>query len=214
SLLNLEPEGGIVRLCERELDSMLLEAALSKHPSGLYLLAAPARIEDGELVSDQVIGAALDLMRQLFDCVIVDCGGRIDENAVAAWERSAHLFYLIDQTIAAVRGAWRFLELFGHLGVAGLEPAFILSRYQARHPLSAGRIESTLGRPLFARIPRDEATLERAQLSGRDLWETSARAPLTSAIESLSLRLSAGDGAAPEERGIVARLFSAVGAAR
>ncbi len=80
--LNLEPERTIMALVEgtRKLDSIQLESALSKHASGVYLLAAPKRIEDSELVSDVTVGATLELMRQLFDFVIVDCGTHIDEN--------------------------------------------------------------------------------------------------------------------------------------
>ncbi len=84
----------------------------------------------------ETIGEVLELMRQLFDFVIVDCGGYIDENAVAAWERSDHLFYLLDQSIAAARCAWRFVDLFGRLGLSGVEPNFILSRFQPHHPIS------------------------------------------------------------------------------
>ena len=62
------------------------------------MLAAPKRIEEGELVSDLTVGTVLELMRQLFDYVIVDCGDHVDENAVAAGERSEHLFYVLNQT--------------------------------------------------------------------------------------------------------------------
>ena len=50
--LNLDPEVTIMALVrlEQKLDSIQLESALTKHPSGVYLLAAPKRIEDGELV--------------------------------------------------------------------------------------------------------------------------------------------------------------------
>jgi len=128
--LNLEPERTIMTLTEgtRKLDSIQLESALSKHASGIYLLAAPKRIEDSELVSDATIGATLDLMRQLFDFVIVDCGTHIDSNTVAAWERSSHLFYVLDQSIGAARCAWRFVDLVGRLGLQGIEPSFILSK--------------------------------------------------------------------------------------
>ena len=40
---------------EKKLDSIQLEAALTKHSSGVYLLAAPKRIEEGELVSDRTV---------------------------------------------------------------------------------------------------------------------------------------------------------------
>ena len=55
--LNLEPERTIMTLTEgtRKLDSIQLESALSKHASGIYLLAAPKRIEDSELVTDVTV---------------------------------------------------------------------------------------------------------------------------------------------------------------
>ncbi len=209
--LNLEPERSIVQLCEseRKIDSIQLEAALTKHPSGIYLLAAPKRIEDCEMVSDNIIGAALDLMRQLFDFVIVDCGGYIDENAVAAWERSDFLFYLLDQSIAAARCAWRFLDLFGRLGVSGVEPTFLLGRFQPHHPISEDQIRHTLGRPIFAKIPRDEKLLERVQLRAQDIWQAGPGSSLVRSVEDLARRLATGEASADQSTSIVSRLFSA-----
>lgn len=212
--LNLEPERTIMQLCEsdRKIDSIQLEASLTKHPSGIWLLAAPKRIEDSELVSDATIGAVLDLMRQLFDFVVVDCGGYIDENAVAVWERSDHLFYLLDQSIAAARCAWRFVDLFGRLGLTGVEPSFILSRYVPHHPITEEQITHTLGRPIFAKIPRDEKVLERIQLRAQDLWQVGAGSPLTKAVEDLARRLASGGEASTEATtGLVSRLLSALG---
>ena len=212
--LNLEPERTIMQLCEseRKLDSIQLESALTKHSSGIYLLAAPKRIEDSELVSDKTIGAVLDLMRQLFDFVVVDCGGYIDENAVAAWERSDHLFYLLDQSIAAARCAWRFVDLFGRLGLSGVEPSFILGRYQAHHPISEEQITHTLGRPIYAKIPRDEKVLERVQLRAQDLWQVGPGSLLARAVEDLARPLATGGEASVEQGGgIVSRLLTVFG---
>src|ERR1700730_6348684 len=203
--LNLEPERTIMQLCasERKLDSIQLESALTKHSSGIYLLAAPKRIEDSELVSDKSIGAVLDLMRELFDFVVVDCGGYIDENAVAAWERSDHLFYVLDQSIAAARCAWRFVDLFGRLGLSGVEPNFILSRFVPHHPITEEQITHTLGRPIYAKIPRDEKVLERMQLRAQDLWQVGPGSPLTRSIEDLARRLvSGGEGVGEQDVGL------------
>jgi pilus assembly protein CpaE len=212
--LNLEPERTIMQLAEsdRRLDSIQLESALTKHPSGVYLLAAPKRIEDSELVSDRTVGAALELMRQLFDFVVVDCGGYIDENAVAAWERSDHLFYLLDQSIAAARCAWRFIDLFARLGLSGIEPNFLLSRYQPHHPISEEQITHTLARPIFAKIPRDEKVLERAQLRATDLWQVGQGSVLARSIEDLGRRLASGNEVTEESAGgLMSRLISAFG---
>jgi pilus assembly protein CpaE len=210
--LNLEPERTIMQLCEtdRRLDSIQLESVLTKHPSGIYLLAAPKRIEDGELVADNTVIAVIDLMRQLFDFVIVDCGGYIDENAVAAWERTDYLFYLLDQSISGARCAWRFVDLFSRLGLSGVEPTFILSRYVSHHPISEDQIIHTLGRPIYAKIPRDERVLERVQLRAQDLWQVAPTSPLARAVEDLARRINNGGETTAESNGsFVSRLFSA-----
>jgi pilus assembly protein CpaE len=208
--LNVEPSRSIMDVAdpEKKLDSIQLESALTKHPSGLYLLAAPKRIEDSEMISDVTVGAVLDLMRQLFDVVVVDCGSHVNATSVAAWERSDRLLYVIDQSIAAARCAWRFIELFQRLGLHGVEPAFVLSRYSSQHPITDAQLANTLGRPLFTRIPRDDKAIERVQLRGQDLWQAAPNSALAKAVDELSSRLSSPGGYAPVEQAGGAKLLS------
>jgi pilus assembly protein CpaE len=214
--LNLEPERTIMTLTEgtRKLDSIQLESALSKHASGIYLLAAPKRIEDSELVSDTTVGATLELMRQLFDFVIVDCGTHIDSNTVAAWERSSHLFYVLDQSIGAARCAWRFVDLVGRLGLQGVEPNFILSRFVPGHPITEDQLSHTLAKSIHTRIPRDEKVLERVQLSAQDLWQVAPNSPLAKSVEDLARRLEIGSEVPDSDSGnsLVSRLLNVIGA--
>lgn len=214
--LNVEPDRTVMALTEGEkkIDSIQLESALSKHSSGIYLLAAPKRIEDSEMVTDGAIGNVIEIMRQLFDYVIVDCGTHIDASKVAAWERSQHLFYVLDQSIGAARCAWRFVDLCGRLGLNNLEPSFVISRFVPNHPISEEQLSHTLARPIYARIPRDEKVLERVQLSAQDLWQVAPNSPLTKAVEEMSHKL---DGVVDEEDtarsgSIVSRLLGSFGA--
>ncbi len=211
--LNLEPEVTILPLVrlDKKLDSMQLESALTKHSSGVYLLAAPRRIEEGELVSDLTIGAVLDLMRQLFDYVIVDCGSHLDENAVAAWERSDRMFYVLDQSVRAARCAWRFIDLFDRLGLGSVEPHFILNRYVPSYPIGIKQIESSLTRPIYAHVPRDDKAVERVELSAKDLWQVAAGSALAKSIEDFARRLVTGpEQSAGAHPGLVSRLLSAI----
>ena len=214
--LNLEPERTIMTLTEgtRKLDSIQLESALSKHASGIYLLAAPKRLEDSELVTDATVGATLELMRQLFDFVIVDCGTHIDSNTVAAWEKSNHLFYVLDQSIGAARCAWRFVDLVGRLGLHGVEPAFILSSFVPGHPITEDQLSHTLAQSIHSRIPRDEKVLERVQLSAQDLWQVAPNSPLAKSIEELARRLEIGAEVpdAESSNSLVSRLLNVIGA--
>ncbi len=210
--LNLDPEVTIMPLVrlDRKLDSIQLESALTKHSSGVYLLSAPKRIEEGELVSDITVSTVLDLMRQLFDYVIVDCGDHVDENAVAAWERSEHLFYVLNQSIAAARCAWRFVDLFERLGLTTLEPRFVLNRYNPSHPLTEKAIEATLAKPIFARIPTDDRTFETIEMKAQDLFEVAPTSPVARAVLELAAQvMPRTELAAPRETGFMSRLKSA-----
>ncbi|HYL58996.1 MAG TPA: AAA family ATPase [Candidatus Acidoferrales bacterium] len=213
--LNLDPEMNIMPLTrlDRKLDSIQLESVLTKHPSGVYLLAAPKRIEECELVSDIVVGTVLDLMRQLFDYVLVDCGDHVDENVVAAWERSDQLYYVLNQSIAAARCAWRFVDLFERLGLSVLEPRFVLDQYYAAHPLTEKAIEATLAKPLFAKIPLDTRTFETIEMKAVDLFQTAPNSALAHAVHELAVRIMPQtETPAVAEHGFMSRLKSALGA--
>jgi pilus assembly protein CpaE len=210
--LQVEAEHNIAVLPEfaRSLDSIRLEGALTRHPSGIYLLAAPKRIEDAERISDVTVGAVLNLMRQLFDFVIVDCGQRVDENAVAAWERSDEVMYVVDQSLLAARSAKRFADLFGQLGLPGIEPRYVLNKADPQSTIADSRISEIIGLPFYAKIPRDDKLMEKVQLRKQDLWQTSPGSPYAAAIESMAWRLTTRREAQPSRgNGFLARFFRA-----
>jgi len=212
--LHLDPEHTIGSLVEftTKLDSLQLEAALTKHASGIYLLAAPKRLEDAERVTDITIGVVLDLMRQLFDFVVVDCGKHVDENSVAAWERCDELLYVVDQSLVSGHGARHFLELFGRLGLRLDQPRFVLNKFDLHNSITQEAIEQSIGAGCFARIPRDDRTLERLQLRVQDLWEAAPNSALARAIEALAQRINAHREPVANDGGFVSRLRSVFGA--
>ena len=117
AILDIEPEHSISELADptSAIDSIRLESVLCKHDSGLQLLAAPKRIEEAEMISAATVATTLKLMDELFDFIVIDCGHSLNEGSVAAWERSQHLLYVVDQSVTSVRPAQRFLNLFERL---------------------------------------------------------------------------------------------------
>jgi pilus assembly protein CpaE len=212
-LLHLEPQETIASLVEygKKLDSIKLEAALTKHPSGIYLMAAPKRIEDSEKVSDITVGAMLDLSRQLFDFVVVDSGRHIDEKSVAAWERSDEVLYVLDQSLPAARSVPRFMELFRHLGIRGVEPRVVLNKFDPQSEIGEERIVRTSGVSVYAKLPRDDRVLSRVEMQAQDLWQIAPRSSLATAVENLARRLNTQrDAAAGTPGGFMLRLLSTV----
>jgi pilus assembly protein CpaE len=218
NLLGVEPDRGILALARlnHKPDSISLEGALTRHASGLYVLGAPVRIEDSEEVTDTTVGNLIDLMRQVFDYVLIDCGGHVDENSVAAWEHSLEVLYVLDQSIAATHGAGSFLELFGRLGIDGIEPRLVINRYQPGHPVAEAQIVATLKCPIYARIPRDERVMEKSVATGRLPAQVAPNSALVRACEELAHRLAASHEVTTESEsrpgpGFVTRLLGSLG---
>ena len=210
--LHLEPAQTIVALLEEleRLDSIRLEGALTKHPAGIYVLAAPKRIEEADLVSDLAVGTILDLMRQLFDVVVVDCGRRVTDNALVAWERSTQVLYVTDQSLWSARRVPRFTQLFASLGLRGVSARLVLNRFTAGSGASRDEIARAAQTPLFASIPRDDRLMDALQLQNEDLWRLAPSSRLARAFEDLARRLESPD-TSPAEPRFVARLMNAIG---
>jgi len=191
-LLDLSPQHTITTLGQthRKLDSAALSSVMTKHISNSYLLGAPSGIEESELVTEETVVTVLQLMRQLFDFVLVDCGSYIDAKTVAVWERSDHLLYVLDQSIIAARSAGRFLDLLKRLDRPDIEPAFLLNKYVSDYTIGEPQLVDALKRPIFFRLPRDNNAVDRVQLTGTDLWQVAPHSPLTQDIVTLASRLA------------------------
>jgi pilus assembly protein CpaE len=191
-LLDLSPQNTITALGQthRKLDSAALSSVMTKHASDSYLLSAPSGIEESELVTEETVVTVLQLMSQLFDFVLVDCGSYIDAKTVAVWERSDHLLYVLDQSIIAARSAGRFLDLLTRLDRPHIEPKFVLNKYVHDYTIGEAQLVDALKRPIFVRLPRDNDAVDKVQLTGADLWQVAPQSALTHDIVTLAGRLA------------------------
>ena len=213
--LHLNPAHTIVDLAHgaEKFDSIRLESALTKHPSGIYLLAAPKRFEDAGLITDTLVTTILELMGQLFDYVVVDCGPHIDERTVAALLRSDEVLYVIDQSLPAVRTALRFTEFFSRLGVREVEPRLVVNKFDAQSQISLDDIGKRWGKAVFATVARDDRVAERMQLYPEDLWGLAPGSQLVQSMENLASRLALRREPRAEPAGnFVTRLLTSIGA--
>ena len=215
AILDLTSVHSIAELADpsSSVDSIRLESATSKHASGLYLLGAPARIEDGEMVSPGTIEATIGVMLQLFDYVLIDCGNHVNEGTVAAWERAGNVLYVLEQSITAVRGAQRFLDLFGRLNLKHVSLDLLLNHYRPSHVISLEKIETALHRPVAFCIPHDDAALAAAEAQGDALSAMAPQSPMLLAVGELAQTLIGAPHTANGARkpGVISRLINAMG---
>ena len=208
-LLDVQPEHTIADLADptSPIDSIRLESVVTKNDSGPALLAAPLRIAQTELVSAATVEAALKVLHDLFDMVLVDCGSHLNESSVVVFESSDCLLYVLDQSVTAVRAAQRFLDLYESLGLHERPPHLIVNRYRTDDVLTLKQIETALQLPVFATVPHDDAAFKEMQTTGHDLWNISSGANVRRSIENLARRLFAPESQELSKPGLLSRLF-------
>jgi pilus assembly protein CpaE len=167
------------------LDRDLLETSITKHSSGVAVLAHSGRMEESEHIAPADIGKLLGILRQHYDRVIVDGVRGFDEMALAALDASQVLLMVLTQDVPAVRNAQRCIELFGRLGYDQQKVKLVLNRYQKASKITLEVIADTLKVPVAHTIANDFVSIIDAINRGVLLVEAAPRAKLTQDISDL-----------------------------
>ena len=167
------------------LDRELLASSVTKHRSGINVLAQSSKVEEAEQLKGPDISALLEFLRRNYDFVIVDGVRGFDELSLAALDGSQHVFMTLTQDVPAVRNGQRCLELFGRLQYDQGRIKLLLNRYQKASKITLEVVGETLGQPLTHTISNDFLLLIDAINRGVLLTEVAPRARITQDIEGL-----------------------------
>jgi pilus assembly protein CpaE len=143
------------------MDSNFFTKLLTKHSSGLPVLAAPGRFPHVQ-ASNDAIEKMLNVARQDFAYVVIDAGSRFDLTD-AAWFEQADSAYLIMQAgIPELRNSHRLISEFFKSGTPKLE--IVLNRYvKSSMGVDEEHIEKALTKPIQWKIPSDYFNVRRMQ---------------------------------------------------
>lgn len=177
------------------LDSNLFSKLLSKHSSGLSVLAAP----DGYVPLQATVEAVerlLTVARQNFDYVIVDAGSNIGPTSKTLF-KDASIVYLITQvSISELRNSHRLISEF--FATSNFKPEIVLNRFTQR---SLGIDEKEIGKALTQqpqwKVPSDYQTTLRAQNTANALALEDS--PISRVIRQMA-RTACGLPKNPEKR--------------
>jgi pilus assembly protein CpaE len=170
------------------LDSNFLSKLLTKHSSGLSVLAAPDRYMP-ILATDEAIEKLLNIARQNFDYVVVDSGSKIGTTCKALFKGPGSVYLVTQVSISALRNSNRIIsEFFSLPGCAELE--IVLNRFLPRSlGIDEENITKALTRPVNWKIPSDFVSARRAQNTATPL--VTEDSPISRAIRQMA-RTAAG----------------------
>jgi pilus assembly protein CpaE len=143
------------------LDSNFLSKLLTKHGSGLSVLAAPDRYT-GVRASDEAVEKLLAVVRQDFNYVVVDAGSSLGPACKMLLDTAAMVYLVTQVSITELRNSNRLISEFFTSGGRKLE--VVLNRYTPRSlSIDEENIKKALTKPVDWKIPNDYVAARRAQ---------------------------------------------------
>jgi pilus assembly protein CpaE len=156
--LQLEPVRTLAdALALSSLDETALRSLVTTHASGLDTILAPVNPGTAESIPVTLVGDLLDLLKSLYDVVVVDSPPAFTEHVLAAFDRSDAHVLLTTLDVAALKNLKLTLETLTMLGYPNEHRHVVLNRSDARVGLSLQDVERTLGSKVGLQVPSSRA---------------------------------------------------------
>lgn len=170
------------------LDGMALEGYMTRHISGLRLLASitDQLVLPWELSSTR-LAELLTVAGDAYDQVVVDLPRQIDPLTSTVLERADRIYLVMQQSLIHVRDARRMLGILTRdLAVAPGQVRILVNRYDAKAPVSVKDITQALriGEPIL--IPNDFRRVSDAINLGVPIMESAPSTPVARALTEVA----------------------------
>jgi pilus assembly protein CpaE len=176
------------------LDETFLMNLLSHHRSGVHVLPSPGYLNGHQRPTPQIMQQLLDLMKTIFDYVVIDCGQTTNDTALKTFALSAHLLLIATPSLPCLANTNKLLRSVTDLGFVDKERSkIILNRYTKRGDISADDARAGLGQDIFWMIPNDYITTMAAINQGKPLAEVAPKSKIARNFNKLAGMLMPGE---------------------
>lgn len=148
--LDLEPRFDLSEIENQpeRLDRHLLDVMLSKHDSGLCVLAAPVQPTEMRTFNAEVVVRMLDLVSAYFDNVVIDMPRTWFPWTETVLLGSNKLFIVTEMTVPCLRHTQRLIEAISTKTNKQIKPSVIVNRFEKRafdNGIRHADVEAVLG---------------------------------------------------------------------
>ena len=173
-----------------------LARAVARHPSGVDILAAPARPEEEELVPTDRLGQLLETATGAYDAIVIDAAASFSPTTLLALDRTDTLILVGALDVPAVRSIRVALETLNLLELDLPDVRILMNRSGADVGLETCEIETVLGREIDYTVPSDIA-VPLSVNQGRPVTSADPDSPAARALASIGRSLVASVGRRP-----------------
>src|SRR5687767_12499078 len=148
------------------LDRDFLKELVSKHKSGLDILAASEQFDRPNAQDAGAIEELLRVLGKLYDYIVTDAGNMINSCAVAALYAADTIFLVANPDVPSIRNAQRLVDRVRQLGAGSERVKVLLNRLSDQNLIAPKQIETALGYGIHQAFSSDYRAVSTALNSG------------------------------------------------
>lgn len=190
--LDLEPRFDINEIENQpeRLDRQLLDVMLSKHASGLCVLAAPARPAEMRTFNADVVVRMLDLVSAYFDNVVIDMPRTWFPWTETVLLGSNKLYIVAEMTVPCLRHTQRLIQAVYQTVGKEVKPNVIVNRFEQRlfeSGIKRADVQALLGEHFVGGISNNYKLVREAVDRGVPLHEIDPNANVVNDLRQIVL---------------------------
>jgi pilus assembly protein CpaE len=148
------------------LDKDFLRELVSRHKSGLDILAGSEQFDRPNPQDAVGIEELLRVLSRAYDYIVIDAGSVISALTVAALYTADTVFLITNPDVPSIRNAQRLVDRVRQLGAGGERIKILLNRSSEQNLVAPKQIETALGYGIHHTFPSDYRTVSTALNSG------------------------------------------------
>ena len=204
-MLDVTPERTVSDLVPMvdKLDPDLLRSFLHVHSSGVKVLCAPTRVEDGEALNPERVRRILDVMIRTFDYVVVDLPRAFDDRVVTALDMANLVLLVTNYDVPCLKSTKVVLDTLRSWRYSEDKLKLIINHANRTNGLGPGEAEGALDYPIFWKVPSD-FTVAGTSNQGKPFVQGQPMTKIAQNVSSLGATLM---GASSQGKGLLSRLL-------
>ena len=194
--LGLTPKMGIIELLNRgaEVDELAIKSTVQEHESGLHVLLPPNHPATAERVRPEAVKSLINLLRDLYDFVVVDTHTSYGDETLAMLDVADDLVLVVTPEISVVRNTHIFLGLSEILGYTD-KLLIVLNR--ANSGIQHNQLPDEIRRLVKAEVVSDGRAVVWSVNSGKPFVQADKSLAVAKAITTLAGLLAGGGSPVP-----------------
>jgi pilus assembly protein CpaE len=148
------------------LDKDFLRELVSKHKSGMDIMAGSEQFDRPGAQDAGAIEELLRVLARMYDFIVIDVGNMINACAVAGLYAADTVFLVTNPDVPSIRNAQRLIDRVRQLGAGSERVKVLLNRMSDQNLIAPKQIETALGYAIHHTFSSDYRTVSTALNSG------------------------------------------------